>query len=288
MILPALVCIAALLFLSVAGAFLATRPSGRTIVYGGSLVVSIASLLLALVSLGAAPETVILPIGLPWTGAHFHLDPLAAFFLAVVGLGSAGASLYALGYGRHEHEPQRVLPFYPLFLAGLEPRGDCGRRVQLPVRVGADVAGLLGIGDVAPSRKRQRTRRLCLYRNGQLFRPRPAPVLRVAGRHDRQLRVLNHTCRPPIIRHRRTRTAPGPDRGWFESRRRATARLAAARPSRRAEPCLGAHERRDDQGRRLRFRPHRLRSGRCANLVVRLSSYSLSAASQQCWACCTH
>jgi formate hydrogenlyase subunit 3/multisubunit Na+/H+ antiporter MnhD subunit len=34
-------------------------------------------------------------------------------------LGSAGASLYALGYGRHEPEPQRVLPFYPLFLAGL-------------------------------------------------------------------------------------------------------------------------------------------------------------------------
>ena len=37
----------------------------------------------------------------------------------VVGLGSAGASLYALGYGQHEHEPQRVLPFYPAFLAGL-------------------------------------------------------------------------------------------------------------------------------------------------------------------------
>ncbi len=119
MIVPALSCIAALLCLSVAGALLATTPAGRTIIYGGSLVISIASLLIALLSIGAAPATVILPIGLPWTGAHFHLDPLAAFFLAVVGLGSAGASLYALGYGRHEHEPQRVLPFYPLFLAGL-------------------------------------------------------------------------------------------------------------------------------------------------------------------------
>jgi hydrogenase-4 component B len=28
-------------------------------------------------------------------------------------------SLYALGYGRHEMAPQRVLPFYPLFLAGM-------------------------------------------------------------------------------------------------------------------------------------------------------------------------
>jgi formate hydrogenlyase subunit 3/multisubunit Na+/H+ antiporter MnhD subunit len=27
--------------------------------------------------------------------------------------------VYALGYGRHEHEPERVLPFYPAFLAGL-------------------------------------------------------------------------------------------------------------------------------------------------------------------------
>jgi hydrogenase-4 component B len=62
---------------------------------------------------------VTLPLGLPWTGAHFRLDPLAAFFLVVVGLGGAGASFYALGYGRHEHEPQRVLPFYPVFLAGL-------------------------------------------------------------------------------------------------------------------------------------------------------------------------
>src|SRR6185312_5523903 len=32
---------------------------------------------------------------------------------------SAGASLFALGYGRHEDQPQRVLPFYPAVLAGL-------------------------------------------------------------------------------------------------------------------------------------------------------------------------
>jgi formate hydrogenlyase subunit 3/multisubunit Na+/H+ antiporter MnhD subunit len=29
------------------------------------------------------------------------------------------ASLYALGYGRHEEAPERVLPFYPAFLAGM-------------------------------------------------------------------------------------------------------------------------------------------------------------------------
>jgi formate hydrogenlyase subunit 3/multisubunit Na+/H+ antiporter MnhD subunit len=61
----------------------------------------------------------ILPVGLPWLGAHFRLDTLSAFFLAVIDLGAAAASLFALGYGRHEEAPQRVLPFYPLFLAGM-------------------------------------------------------------------------------------------------------------------------------------------------------------------------
>jgi hydrogenase-4 component B len=114
-----LACIALLLGLGIAGAFLARTPAGPSLVYGGSLGVSLVSLLAALASLGAEPSVVTLPLGLPWIGAHFRLDPLAAFFLAVVGLGSAGASLYALGYGRHEPEPQRVLPFYPAFLAAL-------------------------------------------------------------------------------------------------------------------------------------------------------------------------
>ena len=64
-------------------------------------------------------EVLTLPIGLPWLGAHFRLDALSAFFLVVVNLGGAAASLYALGYGKHEHAPQRVLPFYPLFLAAM-------------------------------------------------------------------------------------------------------------------------------------------------------------------------
>jgi formate hydrogenlyase subunit 3/multisubunit Na+/H+ antiporter MnhD subunit len=114
-----LVCIALLLTLAVIGAVVARTPSGGRIIYGASLAISLALLLIALLSIGGASSAVTLPLGLPWIGAHFRLDPLAAFFLAVVGLGSAGASTYALGYGRHEPEPQRVLPFYPAFIAGL-------------------------------------------------------------------------------------------------------------------------------------------------------------------------
>ena len=68
---------------------------------------------------GNAVTSLQLPLGLPWIGAHFRIDALAAFFLAVANLGGAAASLFALGYGRHEHSPGRVLPFYPAFLAAM-------------------------------------------------------------------------------------------------------------------------------------------------------------------------
>jgi formate hydrogenlyase subunit 3/multisubunit Na+/H+ antiporter MnhD subunit len=119
MIVLGLVCVVLLLGIAIIGATVGTKPWGQGLVYGGSLVVSLASLLIALAAIGAAPSEATLPFGLPWIGAHFRLDPLAAVFLIVVALGGAGASLYALGYGRHEAEPQRVLPFYAAFLAGL-------------------------------------------------------------------------------------------------------------------------------------------------------------------------
>jgi formate hydrogenlyase subunit 3/multisubunit Na+/H+ antiporter MnhD subunit len=119
MVLAALIVAAA--FLAIVPVAVATARSehGRIIVYGASLAASLVLLLIALASLFAPPSTATLPLGLPWLGAHFRLDALAAFFLAVVNLGGAAASLYAIGYGTHETAPQRVLPFYPAFLAGM-------------------------------------------------------------------------------------------------------------------------------------------------------------------------
>ncbi|MDE3122794.1 MAG: hydrogenase 4 subunit B [Paracoccaceae bacterium] len=68
---------------------------------------------------GAAGGQMVLPIGLPWLGAHLRLDALSAFFLVIIGTGGAAISLYAVGYGRHEEEPGRVLPFYPAFLGAM-------------------------------------------------------------------------------------------------------------------------------------------------------------------------
>jgi formate hydrogenlyase subunit 3/multisubunit Na+/H+ antiporter MnhD subunit len=110
-----------LLALAGAAAALARRPGANAIVYGAALALSALGFALALSHfLGrAAPARLALPIGLPWLGAHFRLDAISAFFLALVHLGAASASLYALGYGRHERAPERVLPFYAAFLAGM-------------------------------------------------------------------------------------------------------------------------------------------------------------------------
>jgi formate hydrogenlyase subunit 3/multisubunit Na+/H+ antiporter MnhD subunit len=116
-----LACVAAFLVASLAGAALGRRRAASLAVYGGCFVFSAIALAAALFDLlmQSAPSSVVLPLGLPWIGMHFRIDALAAFFLIVVSLGGASASLYALGYGKHEQAPHRVLPFYPLFLAGM-------------------------------------------------------------------------------------------------------------------------------------------------------------------------
>jgi hydrogenase-4 component B len=115
-------CVVALLATSVLGIATARSRAGTPIVYGACLAasaVAFAAALTHLIADGPATPAIVLPLGLPWLGAHFRVDALASFFLAVVNLGGAAASLYALGQGRHESAPHRVLPFYPAFLAAM-------------------------------------------------------------------------------------------------------------------------------------------------------------------------
>ena len=114
-------CVAALLGVAVAGVLIGRRAWAWAPVYGGCLIVSLAGLAAAVWFLwaGLPPEGLSLPVGLPGTGSSFRLDALGAFFLLVANFGGAAASLYALGYGRHETSPLRVLPFYPAYLAGM-------------------------------------------------------------------------------------------------------------------------------------------------------------------------
>jgi hydrogenase-4 component B len=55
---------------------------------------------LALAALGNAPETAVLPLGLPDLPFHLRLDALGAFFLILLGSATAAVSLFSSGYFR--------------------------------------------------------------------------------------------------------------------------------------------------------------------------------------------
>jgi len=48
------------------------------------------------------PQTLTLPLGLPDLPFHLRIDPLAGFFLMLLGSVSSGISVYAAGYFREE------------------------------------------------------------------------------------------------------------------------------------------------------------------------------------------
>jgi formate hydrogenlyase subunit 3/multisubunit Na+/H+ antiporter MnhD subunit len=111
-------CVAA--FFAVSVLSLVRGPFGTPFVYAACGLVALVGLVVGATQLASgATSAVTLPIGLATLGGHFRIDPLSAFFLVVVDLGGAITSLYALGYGRHEAAPMRVLPFYPAFLAAM-------------------------------------------------------------------------------------------------------------------------------------------------------------------------
>lgn len=118
---PILSCIAIQLLTGILAIVAIRRPAVGPAVYGATFLVCAVLLVLALARLtgGAPAASVVLPLGVPWIGAHFRIDALAAFFLVVIGLGGMAAAGYGIGYGRHEAAPYRVLPLFPTFLAAM-------------------------------------------------------------------------------------------------------------------------------------------------------------------------
>jgi formate hydrogenlyase subunit 3/multisubunit Na+/H+ antiporter MnhD subunit len=119
----ALLSIGTLLAAAVLAIVISRVKLARALIYGICLAATLCLMSIAAAALAGKsgmPSTLVLPAGLPQLGAHFRIDALSAFFLLVVNLGAAAASLFAIGYGRHEKTPERVLPFYPAYLAGMD------------------------------------------------------------------------------------------------------------------------------------------------------------------------
>ncbi|MGZ5105122.1 MAG: hydrogenase 4 subunit B [Usitatibacter sp.] len=86
-----------------------------------SAALSVALAALALAALPGAPQSAVLVIGLPGLPFHLRLDALSSFFLVILGLASAGISIFASGYFRvgEGTPPGLICLQYQLFLAAM-------------------------------------------------------------------------------------------------------------------------------------------------------------------------
>src|SRR6267378_2073504 len=111
-----------LLALPVFGIFAARRALGSRLIYAACSAVCAGLAGVALITLlapDARLEPVEIPIGLPLARTFLGLDPLSAAFAVILNLAASIVSGYAIGYGAHAREPQRIVPFYPAFIAGM-------------------------------------------------------------------------------------------------------------------------------------------------------------------------
>jgi formate hydrogenlyase subunit 3/multisubunit Na+/H+ antiporter MnhD subunit len=114
--------IATLLLLALLGVFVARRKHGSLLIYGACSLVCFAMLLVGVAALlggSRVEDALTLPIGLPLGRTQLALDPLSAVFAVILNLTCALVSFGAIGYGAHAREPERVVPFYPAFIAGM-------------------------------------------------------------------------------------------------------------------------------------------------------------------------
>jgi formate hydrogenlyase subunit 3/multisubunit Na+/H+ antiporter MnhD subunit len=117
-----LIVVAAWLGIGVAGiAALRNLAVVARILFPLSAALSAALAGLALAAMPDTPETAVLAIGLPDLPFHLRLDALSAFFLALVGIASAGISIFAAGYFRKgEGTPPGLMCLeYHVFLAAM-------------------------------------------------------------------------------------------------------------------------------------------------------------------------
>jgi hydrogenase-4 component B len=115
-------CIAVLLLLSALAILIARARYGSQLVYGACALTSGALAVTALAALlapGPHLFAIQLAVGLPLGRTLLGFDPLSAAFAVIINVATTVVSGYAIGYGAHAREPQRVVPFYPAFIAGM-------------------------------------------------------------------------------------------------------------------------------------------------------------------------
>lgn len=110
----------------IAGLALLLRSSRGLLITISFSLASVASLLAAVgggwAVAGGITESMVMAVGLPDLPFHLRLDPLAGFFITVVGSLSFFVSVYSIGYVRgmgRQRPLTRLVVFYSFFLAGM-------------------------------------------------------------------------------------------------------------------------------------------------------------------------
>ncbi len=221
-------------------------------------------------ALSAAPHSLVLPLGLPDLPFHLRLDALSAFFLLLLGVVSAGVSLYSAGYFDDEQPAtsRLICLQYHVFLASMA-------MVLL-----ADDAYLFMVA--------WETMALASYflvtTDHEVAEIRSAGFLYLIVAHVGAIAILlcfgtlqlgqwNYTLRRHARQHLVTglgirRISAGAVRLRRQGRISAGARLAARGASGRAFAGVGADERRDAEDRHLRSAARHLRPAARTGLVV--------------------
>ncbi len=261
---------AALLVLGFLGVFLSRARAGSALVYSAAFVITalLCGASMQRLLTGGEPATLTLPFGLPWLGAHFRIDTISTFFLAVVNFGAAAASFFAIGYGRHESEPGRVLPFFPVFLAAMNfvlVADDAFTFLLSWELMSLASWALVMAHSREPANARAGFVYILMASLGTFALLLAFGLLAGADGHYAFDVIRAHPPTPVLAGLILALALFG---AGLQGRPRAAARLAAARPSRRAQPCLRADERRDDQGGRLRVFAPGVRPQRSRRLVV--------------------
>lgn len=110
--------VAALAVLGAAALPLARSAAGARAVHGACAAAGVLLALGGVAALLSGPAALELPFGPPWGPARLAIDPLSAWFLLLLGIVAACASLFALG-GVHGPVAPRLLVPWPIFLAGM-------------------------------------------------------------------------------------------------------------------------------------------------------------------------
>jgi hydrogenase-4 component B len=115
-------CVGLLLGLGALAIIVARTRRGSQLIYAACALTSgvlAVTAFAALLGPGSQLAAIQLAVGLPFGRTLLGFDPLSAAFAVIINIATAIVSGYAIGYGAHAREPQRVLPFYPAFIAGM-------------------------------------------------------------------------------------------------------------------------------------------------------------------------